>query len=158
MPLIVIGIVSSFLAAFAGEIIGDIWNAVIVLGIPIVVFSFFRGFYPKGSQSRLVFALVTAAFVCLWIFFVLRGGRFDIEVETVAITMDLFPLVMLFVLAAALGGVYYTAEYLSYRKEWLAKRAAPSEVQPVSPQPTAQKEEPVEQAPQTDRAEGGKAP
>ncbi|MBM4237489.1 MAG: hypothetical protein FJ151_03280 [Euryarchaeota archaeon] len=159
VPLIIIGIVTSILAEFAGEIIGDIRNAVIILGIPIVVFSFFRGFYPKGSRPRLVFALVAVAFVCLWIFFVLRGGQFGIDAEAVALNLDIFPLVMLFILAAALAGVYFTAEYLSYRKEWLAKRSAPPEGAPASPEPAAPGEEPAQPAPQPEKAdEGGKEP
>lgn len=120
VPIIIITIIASL----AGELIGDyleaVRNAILIFGIPLIVISFFKGFYPKGSQSRLVFALITTALVCLWIWFVLQGGIFELNVEQVTMTVDYSLLVLLFILVAELGGVYYAGEYLSYRNEYLS--------------------------------------
>ena len=103
--------------------IEEMRNAALLLGLPIVVLVFFRGYYFKGTYSRLVFALVTTAFVAVWIWFVLHEGKFMISVEEASLGADVSAIVLLFIIAAIIGGLYYVAEYLSYRKEYLQKRS-----------------------------------
>ena len=93
---------------------------VLVLGIPMTVLAFFRGFYPKGSRSRFVFGVTVAALVCVWIWMVMMGGNIALQLEEVGFSISYLGFVLLFILAAVLGGIFYLAEMLSYRKEWLA--------------------------------------
>jgi hypothetical protein len=114
------------------QIISDltqvIWNFVI-LGIPIVVAVFIRGFYPKGSFSRLIFAWVAVAFTLLWIYAIALGGRIgsDLGVGSAGLgfSLNFTGLLALIMIASALWGVYYTVEFFSYRKDWINNRFMP---------------------------------
>lgn len=143
LPLIIFAIVAALFAAANEQdhslgltMISDMRNAALILGIPIIFLSFFRGFYPKGSRSRVTFALLTTAMVCIWIWFVMRGGKFQISATHAELNLDISLLVILLIFVAALGGLYYVAEMLSYRKEYLAKRAA--QPQTIGPQPASE--------------------
>ncbi|MGD0057056.1 MAG: hypothetical protein ABSB83_04270 [Methanomassiliicoccales archaeon] len=82
--------------------------------------------------------------VCVWIWFVMRGGRFQISATRAELNLDISLLVLLFILAAGLGGLYYMAEMFSYRKEYLAKKAAPDQ---ISNQVSSAKQPKTEPAP-----------
>jgi hypothetical protein len=104
----------------------DIKYVLLILGIPITILSFFRGFYPKGSISRFTFGAIITVLICLWIWMVTMGGNLILEFEQFGVTLNFTGLVLLFILAAALKGVYYFVEMLSYRREWLgSKNVAP---------------------------------
>ncbi|MDW5562527.1 MAG: hypothetical protein SA339_04800 [Methanomassiliicoccus sp.] len=102
----------------------------IVLGIPITMLAFFRGFYPKGTRSRFVFGAGVSVLVCIWTWTMMMGGHITLEMEEVGFTLSYVGFVLLFILAAALGGVYCLVEMISYRKEWLASEDG-REVHPV---------------------------
>lgn len=125
LPILILMSASSMLTQAGGEEIAgqlrfeEIVNVVLVLGIPITILSFFRGFYPKGSISRFAFGVIVTALVCIWIWMVTMGGNLVLEFEQFGFSLNFTGLVLLFILAAALKGVFYLAEMLSYRKEWL---------------------------------------
>ncbi|MDH7509213.1 MAG: hypothetical protein QHH00_07445 [Methanomassiliicoccales archaeon] len=119
-PIIIIKVIASFIGEYIGDYLEAARNAVLIIGIPLIVISFFKGFYPKGSQSRLIFAVVATALVCLWIWFIFKGGVFEITVDQVTLTADYSLLILLFILVVALHGVFYIGEYMSYRKEFLS--------------------------------------
>jgi hypothetical protein len=114
------------------QVISDLtqvtWNF-LLLGIPVVIAVFIRGFYPKGSFSRLVFAWVAVGFTLLWIYFIFLGGRIgsDLGVGTVGLGFDLdfTALLALIMIASGLWGLYYSVEFFSYRKDWIANRYMP---------------------------------
>ncbi len=101
---------------------GEILSMVVIFGIPITILSFFRGFYPKGSRSRFIFGALTAALVCLWIWFVTLGGSIAVDMGQFGLALSFTGLVYLLIFAAALRGVYFLAEMVSYRREWLMTR------------------------------------
>ncbi len=104
----------------------DIKYVLLMLGIPITILSFFRGFYPRGSVSRFTFGAIVTVLVCIWIWMVTMGGNLTLEFEQFGLTLNFTGLVLLFILAAALKGVFYLAEMLSYRQEWLgSQKVAP---------------------------------
>jgi len=119
-PIIIITIIGSFVNEFIGDYLEAARNAVLIFGIPLIVISFFKGFYPKGSQSRLIFAVIATALASLWIWFVLQGGVFELSVEQVSLTVNYSLLVLLFIFVVVLNGVFYVGEYFSYRKEYLS--------------------------------------
>ncbi|MBI0584229.1 MAG: hypothetical protein ISF22_08395 [Methanomassiliicoccus sp.] len=133
VPILVITIFSAVLAQAEVENIdlegqldlGRIMDFVIYLGTPIVVLSFFRGYYPKGSVSRFTFGVAAAALACVWIWLVMMGGNLALEFDQFGMSIAFVGFVLLFILAAALGGVYCLAEMLSYRREWLASQEMP---------------------------------
>lgn len=132
VPLIIFTLILSFFSALNSldenlglTMIGDMRNAALIIGIPIIFLAFFRGFYPKGSISRVTFAILTTAMVCIWIWFVMRGGKFQMSATVAELNLDISLLILVFIFVAALGGMYYVAEIFSYRKEYLTKRGAP---------------------------------
>jgi hypothetical protein len=93
------------------------------IGLPIAVMSFFKGFYPKGSVSRLTFALIVVALVCAWIFFAALGGHISVSMNVsgsdIHFDLNYLTLLWLFIFAAALWGVYWAVEAYIYRKDWI---------------------------------------
>ena len=128
-PLLILMSASSMLVqAGGGEVaeqlrLEDLKYLLLMLGVPITVLSFFRGFYPKGSISRFTFGAIVTVLVCLWIWMITMGGNLILEFEQFGLNLNFTGLVLLFILAAALKGVFYLAEMLSYRKEWLGSKS-----------------------------------
>ena len=94
----------------------------LIIGLPIAVISFFKGFYPKGSVSRLMFALIIVGLVCAWIFIAALGGHITVSMDVssaqIHFALNYEPLLWLFVFAAALWGIYWAVEAYIYRKDW----------------------------------------
>jgi len=132
IPIIIFTVIAGVLSAVSQsnenlgmKMVNDMRNMALILGLPIVFLSFFRGFYPKGSYSRLTFAIASTIMVCVWIWFVMQGGKFQLSATRADLNLDLSGLVLLFVVAAAIGGLYFVAELFSYRKEYLARKITP---------------------------------
>ncbi|HEY3420114.1 MAG TPA: hypothetical protein VGK23_06135 [Methanomassiliicoccales archaeon] len=98
-------------------------NLLLYIGLPIAVLSFFKGFYPKGSVSRLTFALVVVALICTWIFFAALEGHVTVSMDVfntnIHFNLNFEPLLWLFIFAAALWGIYWAVEAFIYRKDWV---------------------------------------
>jgi hypothetical protein len=130
LPILILTSASSMMTEAGGEEIAqqlrlqDITNALLVLGIPITILSFFRGFYPKGSISRFTFGVIVTVLVCILIWMVTMGGNLVLEFDRFGLSLNFTGLVLLFILAAALKGIFYLAEMLSYRREWLGTKEA----------------------------------
>ncbi len=94
----------------------------LLIGLPIAVLSFFKGFYPKGSVSRLTFALVIVALICIWIFYAALGGHINATIDmgqmNIHLNLNFELLLWLFIIGAALWGIYWAVEALVYRKDW----------------------------------------
>ncbi|MDD1765838.1 MAG: hypothetical protein LUO84_05235 [Methanomassiliicoccales archaeon] len=132
IPVIIFTVIASVLSAVSQfnenlglKMVDDMRNMALILGLPIVFLSFFRGYYPKGSYSRLTFAIATTIMICVWIWFVMQGGKFQLSATRADLNMDLLGLVLLLVVVAAIGGLYFVAELFSYRKEYLARKVTP---------------------------------
>jgi hypothetical protein len=97
-------------------------NLLLFIGLPIAVLSFFKGFYPKGSVSRLAFALVIVGLICAWIFVAALGGHVSVSMDVLGsnihFNLNFEPLLWLFIIAAALWGIYWAVEAMTYRKDW----------------------------------------
>ena len=92
------------------------------IGVPIAVISFFKGFYPKGSVSRLTFALIIVALICAWIYIAALGGHISVSMNVsstnIHFNLNYEPLLWLFIIGAALWGIYWSVEAVVYRKDW----------------------------------------
>jgi hypothetical protein len=98
-------------------------------GLAVVAMAFFKGFYPKGSVSRMSFWLVMVAGICVWIWIFLFGGRLAIEIaDMVQLSVGFTPIVLILMFAASLWGVYAMVEYISYHRDWVINhfRAVPT--------------------------------
>ena len=93
------------------------------IGLPIAVISFFKGFYPKGSVSRLTFALIIVALICAWIYIAALGGHLTVSMDVLGsnihFSLNYEPLLWIFIFAAALWGIYWAVEAYIYRKDWV---------------------------------------
>lgn len=118
-------------------------QTVVVLGIAITALSFFRGFYPKGSLSRMAFGLAAMAATGAWVWVIARGGELVLDVDQLGLEVGFTGLLLLFLAVVALRALFYVVEMRSYRQEWLASLAAPiqPEAAPASPPPTVENPE-----------------
>jgi hypothetical protein len=99
-------------------------SGILMVGIIITALSFFKGFYPKGSFSRMSFAALAAVATAAWVWIITFGGHIDLEATIgtapVALQLDYQPLVLLSMFAALLWAAYAVVELISYRKDWVA--------------------------------------
>jgi hypothetical protein len=107
------------------ETLGTTIGLLLLVGIPIVVLSFFKGFYPKGSVSRMTFSIVIVALLDLWIWVATLQGRFQAVLGEVRVDLDYQPYVLFLIFGVSLWAFYYVAEMVSYRKDWIAQNFEP---------------------------------
>jgi hypothetical protein len=101
------------------SILDDIYYVTLFLGLAITAVSFFKGFYPKGSFSRFLPALIVVLISMYWVWIVGLEGKFVIEAaDVMTFTLDYTGILLLMVCATGLWGVYYAVELWSYRREW----------------------------------------
>lgn len=97
----------------------DISAYMVMLGVPMSVLAFFKGFYPKGSFSRFIPAVVMVLIALYWIWILGLGGQFVFDsIEDISINLDFSKLLILLMVGTALWIVYYVLELLLYRPEW----------------------------------------
>jgi len=97
----------------------DISNFMVMLGVPMAVLAFFKGFYPKGSFSRFIPAVIMVLITLYWIWVIGLEGKFVFDsIEEISITLDFSKLLLLVMVGTALWIVYYVLELLLYRPEW----------------------------------------
>jgi hypothetical protein len=91
----------------------------VMLGVPMAALAFLNGFYPKGSVSRFVPAVVMVLITLYWIWVIGLGGKFVFDsIEEISISLDFSKLLLLLMVGTALWIVYYVLELLLYRPEW----------------------------------------
>ena len=105
--------------------IGTTVTLLFLVGIPIAVLSFFKGFYPKGSVSRMAFSIMIVALLDLWIWFATFQGKFQADLGMVHVDLDYQSYVLLLILGVSLWAIYYVVELFSYRKDWIDQKFEP---------------------------------
>jgi hypothetical protein len=97
----------------------DISAYMVMLGVPMAALAFLKGFYPKGSVSRFVPAVVMVLITLYWIWVIGLGGKFVFDsIEEISISLDFSKLLLLLMVGTALWIVYYVLELLLYRPDW----------------------------------------
>ena len=128
MVIVLKAVISSFDTTVTDSLSGLLGTTMALLffvGIPIAVLSFFKGFYPKGSFSRMSFSIAIVALLDLWIWFATLQGRFQADMGNVRIDINYQPYVLLLILGVSLWAIYYVVELVSYRKDWIAQDFEP---------------------------------
>ncbi|MBN1109957.1 MAG: hypothetical protein JXA45_04265 [Methanomassiliicoccales archaeon] len=126
IPMAMIIVVRAILEDFEAEAMGEMLSRLdtvamflLLLGLPITALSFFKGFYPKGSFSRLLPALAIVLLSIYWIWMLGMEGRFVLEAEEgFGLSLDYSALLLILIFGIALWGVYYVLELLLHRREW----------------------------------------
>jgi len=117
----------------------SITGVLLIFIIPVMVLTFLRGFYPKGSISRLSFAWGLCAALAFWLWSITLAGKFalDLEVQgaTVGVQLDLSGIILILMALQLLWGLYYTAEFVSYRKDWIKNSYQPVDERVKRPRP-----------------------
>ncbi|MDD1772166.1 MAG: hypothetical protein LUQ09_04530 [Methanomassiliicoccales archaeon] len=97
----------------------DAYYVMLYLGLAITAISFFKGFYPKGSFSRFLPALIVVLISMYWVWTIGLEGKFVIDAaDVVTFTLDYTGILLLMVCGTGLWGVYYAVELWTYRREW----------------------------------------
>ena len=129
VPVLLLLSVTSLLDGAGGEefvsqlALPELTTMVAALGMVVAALSFFRGFYPQGSMSRMAFGVASMAAAGVWLWTFAKGGSILLEGGDMELGIDYTAIVLLLLGAVALRGAFYVAEMLSYRKEWLAARS-----------------------------------
>ena len=98
--------------------LNQVLDAVILFGIIIVILSFFRGFYPKGTFARALIGLfVTVAILMMLQAAFLNGGLERAFLNSGAV-VDLGPVLFALLLYASVGFIGVLAELLDNRRGW----------------------------------------
>jgi hypothetical protein len=132
MPVALIIVLKAVISALGSTItdnlsgmLGTTMTFLFFIGIPIAVLSFFKGFYPKGSVSRMTFSIVIIALLDLWIWFATLQGRFQADLGMVQMDLNYQPYVLLLIFGVSLWAIYYVVELVSYRKDWISQDFEP---------------------------------
>jgi hypothetical protein len=105
--------------------LGTMMTLLFVVGIPIAVLSFFKGFYPIGSVSRMISSIIIVVLLDLWIWYATFQGRIQVDLDMFRMDLNYQPYVLLIMFGASLWALYYVVELLSYRKDWIAQNFQP---------------------------------
>ncbi|MCX6651479.1 MAG: hypothetical protein NT131_07485 [Methanomassiliicoccales archaeon] len=126
LPLALIIILKAGLSTLNAQEVGelltrldDLFGYMLVLGLPMTCLAFFKGFYPRGSFSRLIPALIMVLISLYWIWTLGMEGKMALDtIEDISISVDYTGILLLILCGSALWLVYYALELLVYRREW----------------------------------------
>jgi hypothetical protein len=104
--------------SFGSELLSLI-QLIIILGSPVVVASFFRGYYKKGSLARMTFGLVGTGLVLLYLSILLLTSNLPQVLDLLQYHPDLTSIYLALLYLLALLAFGYVAELLWFREEWL---------------------------------------
>lgn len=114
-------------------------SVLLLFAMPVLALTFLRGFYPKGSVSRLSFAWTLCALLAWWLWSITLGGKFATDMQfqeaTLGVQLDLSGVILIFMVLELLWGLYYVAEFISYRRDWINNRYQPLDESVKRPKP-----------------------
>lgn len=103
--------------ALAQEI-GRIASAIAPFALVIIALSFAWGFYPRGSFGRLTFGLMKVPFILLFVNAIFMDGALEQALWNSNLKIALAPIIVLFLIYAALVALLPVCELIDYRREW----------------------------------------
>ncbi|MDW5562799.1 MAG: hypothetical protein SA339_06190 [Methanomassiliicoccus sp.] len=104
-------------AAFI-DIITNMVGLILLLGIPMVVLAWFKGFYPKGTISRTVFDVSTSLTFVLLIFVIFALSGLPQAARTSDVDFPIWPIVIALALWAAIDVFRAIGEFWDERRPW----------------------------------------
>jgi len=110
LPLALIFGLAAVAGSIGGESAENILNTdemvlpIIVLGVAVTTLCFFRGFFPRGSLSRMSFGVGSMAVAGIWVWVLTRGGQLTVDIGEMGMTLDFLGFVILFLAVVALQG------------------------------------------------------
>lgn len=157
IPIIVLTLFKAGLSSLNAEEVDSLManldgmvSNVVLLGLPLAALAFFKGFYPRGSFSRFVPAVVMVLLTMYWIWALGLEGRFVFDsIEELSMTLDYSMLLLLIMAGTSLWIVYHVLELLIYRPGW--KEGG---FQKDLREKNARKSKKAENAPQANSGEG----
>jgi len=97
----------------------EVLNAIIPFSIFIVLFSFLRGFYPKGTFARVLFGAIVVVLILMLVDAAFLSGGLENAFLASGVIIDLDPVLLVILLYATLGFVVVVAELLDNRRKWM---------------------------------------
>ncbi len=123
--LIIVPVVLAFLLkirtstpALGSELVSLIL-LIVLLGIPVAVASFFKGYYKKGSLARMTFGLVEAGLVLLYLSVLLLSSNLPRVFDLIQYHPDLVGVYLALLYLVVLIAFGYFIELFWFREEWL---------------------------------------
>jgi len=174
LPIIIITIITLLLKMMGGDEGGDIdlgmsriAAAAIIWGIVLIIISFFKGYYPRGTKGRLIAAELRVLFSILWILTIFGGPILDLTLsmdqDNIGIQLDTSKIIGIAILLLSLMFAYYALEYHLYAKDRKAffdkeKGAESGQLPPQSQPPQQPAQQPSANAVPTQQSTPNTAP
>jgi hypothetical protein len=91
----------------------------LLVGIPLTVLAFFKGFYPKGSMSRGLCDLVNSILFILLIYWIFVASGLPKFITDNGLIIPIYPIILAITIWALLDVLRVGAEYRDERRNWL---------------------------------------
>jgi len=91
----------------------------LILGIPLTLLAWLRGFYPKGTQSRMIFSLGLSILFILLIYWIFVGSGLPQLITDNGIILSVYPIILAILIWAFVDVLSVGAEYRDERRKWL---------------------------------------
>ena len=91
----------------------------LLVGIPLTVLVWFKGFYPKGTQSRMIFDLAKSILFILLIYWIFVASGLPKLITDNGIALSVYPLILAILIWAFVDVLSVGAEYRDERRKWL---------------------------------------
>ncbi len=130
--LLVIGAARS--AGMTGELFGimEQWSMnILIFGLLIAFIAFWRGYFPPGTFSRLLFGLLLVPALLLYIRGLELGGGLEESLRHYGLVVPMQEINLLILIMVLFVGVMQLGEFGDYRRSW--KIAVGKKVKPLKP-------------------------
>ncbi len=97
----------------------DLILLIVILGIPVAVAAFFRGFYKKGSLARMTFGLVETGLLLLYLSILLLSSNLPQVLDLLQYDPDLTSIFLALLFLVVLRAFGYVVEFFWFRVDWL---------------------------------------
>jgi hypothetical protein len=114
-------------------LLNELMVSCLIFGIVVAEFGFFRGFYPKGTYSRLAFSIIEAGFLILYSYILFYSSRLPEVLQQIDYQLDLSRLFLLSLYPVLLIAVEFASEFPWNRKTWLKSLGQEIPLPPESP-------------------------
>jgi hypothetical protein len=100
------------------NVLADIVGAILLLGIPMTVLAWFKGFYPKGTVSRVIFDIGLSLTYVLLIFLILVLSGIPEAARSVESVFPTWPIVAALLIWEAIEVLRAIGEFREERRSW----------------------------------------
>ncbi len=104
---------------------------IVIAAIPAIALAFFRGHYPKGTVSRLIFGEAESAAVLLYLVLVVTSTYLTGALDALSYNFDANRLLLVLLYVVPIMAVGFVGQFFANRREWLKSTGVEKPVKPL---------------------------